>query len=223
MAHPVSVDIVADFVCPWCLLGKRNWDHAVARVPNVQVETVWRPYQLDPTLPREGKPYREYMKAKFAGEEAASRWKEMREYLERAAPAAGIEFRFDALSVRPNTLDSHRLMRWSAGQGQADAMAEALFRAFFADARDIGDQAVLCELADEVGLDGEIIANLLAGDKDSQPVWEEEMFYRKLGVSGVPTYIFNGAFAVSGAQEPDVLADAIRQASQSAPDREEEE
>lgn len=222
MSHPVSVDIVADFVCPWCWLGKRNWDKALALVSGVKVETIWRPYQLDPTLPREGRPYRAYMKAKFAGEEAAGRWAQMRDYLEAAAPDAGIEFRFDALEVRPNTLNAHRLMRWASGQGLAEPVAEALFRAFFADARDIGDRGVLVQLAGEAGMDAEIVAELLAGDKDAKAVWEEEMFYRKLGVSGVPTYIFNGQFAVSGAQDPETLADAIREASQAPADEDEE-
>lgn len=142
MAQKISVDIVADLVCPWCWLGKRNWDTAREAVPEIEVETVWRPYQLDPTLPREGKPYRDYMKAKFAGEDAA-RWNAMREHLEQAAPGAGIEFRFDAITRRPNTLDAHRLMRWARGQNVADAMAEGLFAAFFRDGRDIGDRSEL--------------------------------------------------------------------------------
>jgi len=214
MAHPVSVDIVADFVCPWCWLGKRNWDTAVASMSGVKLETLWRPYQLDPTIPREGRPYRDYMKAKFSGE-ASAQWKQMRDYLEAAAPAAGITFRFDDLEVRPNTLNAHRLMRWAGGQGLSDAVAEALFKAFFEECRDIGDPGVLTEIARHAGMDADIVANLLASEKDSKPVWEEEMFYRKLGVSGVPTYIFNGQFAVSGAQEPSVLVDAIRQAQAS--------
>lgn len=212
MAQKISVDIVADLVCPWCWLGKRNWDAAVATVPDVEVETLWRPYQLDPTLAREGKPYRDYMKAKFSGEDAAGQWKAMREYLENAAPEAGIEFRFDAIEIRPNTLDAHRLMRWARGQDVADAMAEGLFSAFFREARDIGNRDELVRIAAEAGLDAAITRDLLATDRDEKAVWEEEVFFRQLGVSGVPTYIFNGRFAVSGAQEPAALADAIRQA-----------
>lgn len=211
MAQKISVDIVADLVCPWCWLGKRNWDAALASTPDIAVETVWRPYQLDPTLPREGKPYRDYMKAKFSGEDR-QRWTQMRTYLEDAAPAAGIEFRFDDIPVRPNTLNAHRLMRWAGTQGKAGEMAEALFAAFFRDSRDIGERGVLIALASEAGLDAAIVGDLLATDRDEKAVWEEEVFFRKLGVSGVPTYIFNGRFAVSGAQEASVLADAIRQA-----------
>ncbi|WP_417483531.1 DsbA family oxidoreductase [Maricaulis sp.] len=213
MTHPVSIDIVADLVCPWCWLGKRNWDAACKLVPEIPVETFWRPYQLDPDLPRSGRPYREYMKAKFSGANT-ERWTQMRTYLEEAAPAAGIEFRFDDIPVRPNTLNAHRILRWAGGQGVADAAAEGLFRAFFAESEDIGDPAVLARIAGAAGLDATLTAELLASDRDEAEIRAEEAFFRKLGISGVPAYIFNGRFAVSGAQEPQVLADAIRQAAQ---------
>ncbi|MGK0266496.1 MAG: putative DsbA family dithiol-disulfide isomerase, partial [Maricaulis sp.] len=119
----------------------------------------------------------------------------------------------DAIAVRPNTLDAHRILRWAAGQGVADAAAEGLFRAFFADSRDIGDAKTLSEIAGAAGLDAALTAELLASDRDEATIREEEAFFRKLGVTGVPTYIFNGRFAVSGAQEPQILADAIRQAA----------
>ncbi len=220
MSKTVSVDIVTDFVCPWCWLGKRNWDAALDQVRGIQVETTWRPYQLDPTIAREGRPYRDYMKAKFSGEHA-DRWKQMREYLEAAGPDAGIEFRFDDIKTRPNTLNAHRLMRWAAGQGKADAMAEELFDAFFRRSEDIGDSGVLAACAEAAGLERPVIADLLSTDRDEKAVWDEEMFYRKLGVSGVPTYIFNGQFAVSGAQEPAALADAIREAAKQPAEEEE--
>ena len=217
MTNKVSVDIVADLVCPWCWLGKRNWDAARKLVPEIPVETVWRPYQLDPDLPRAGRPYREYMKAKFSGENT-ERWAQMRAHLEQAAPAAGIEFRFDDIPVRPNTLNAHRVLRWAAGQGVENAAAEGLFRAFFADSRDIGDTQTLSQIAGAAGLDDELIAELLSSDQDEKAIREEEAFFRKLGVTGVPTYIFNGRFAVSGAQEPKILADAIRQAASEPPE-----
>jgi predicted DsbA family dithiol-disulfide isomerase len=212
MNKTVTVDLISDLVCPWCWLGKRNWDAAQKLVPDLKVETLWRPFQLDPTLPREGSPYRDYMKVKFAGESAA-RWAQMREHLEAAAPEAGIEFKFDDIPVRPNTLNAHRLMRWAAGQNLQSRMAEALFRAFFTESRDIGSVEILVKIAGTVGLDTSVIQDLLASDRDEKAVWEEEVFYRKLGISGVPTYIFNGQFAVSGAQSPQTLADALREAA----------
>ena len=212
MSKTVTVDIVADIVCPWCWLGKRYWDEAVKLTPDIKTNVTWRPFQLDASIAPQGKPYGEYMKAKFSGEHA-SRWQQMRDHLEAAAPGAGIHFDFDNIPIRPNTLNAHRIMRWATGQDRADAMIEALFEAFFAKGSDIGDPAVLAELAGNAGLDAKLTADLLAGDADRKQITEEEQFYRKLGVSGVPCYIFNGQFAVSGAQPAEELAKAIREAA----------
>ena len=131
MTHSVTVDIVSDLVCPWCWLGKRHWDEARKLTADIKVDTTWRPYQLDPTLAREGRPYKDYMREKFSGAEASGRWKAMRDHLEQAGPGVGIDFRFDDITMRPNTLNAHRLMRWAGGQDKTNAMAEALFSAFF--------------------------------------------------------------------------------------------
>jgi len=216
MSKTVTVDIVADLVCPWCWLGKKNWEAALTLAPEIKVETLWRPYQLDPTLPAEGMPYSDYMKAKFSGEHS-DRWKQMRDHLEAAAPAAGIEFRFDDIKIRPNTINAHRLIRWATGQNLASEMVETLYRAFFSDCRDIGDSETLAELAGQVGLDADLVRELLPTERDKQDVWNEEMFFRKLGVSAVPCYIYNGQLSVSGAETPEILADGIRQASQLPP------
>ena len=222
MSKTVQVDLVADFVCPWCWLGHRYWLDAIERAKDITVETVWRPYQLDPTLDAGGAPYRDYMKAKFAGQDSGH-WTAMREHLEQAAPTAGIRFRFDDMQVRPNTSKAHRLMRWATGQGKADDMADALFQAYFADLKDIGDPAILADLAGQTGLDQSVVAGLLDTDRDAASVWEEEVFYRKLGVSGVPCFIFNGRFAVSGAEDPETLAKAIREAADLPPLPDEDE
>lgn len=208
----VSVDIVSDVVCPWCWLGLRYWDQARALVPDIQTETVFRPFQLDGALPREGADYKAYMKAKF-GNGPDDRFKQMRAHLEAAGPEVGIQFEFDGIPKRPNTLDAHRVIRWAQGQDLGEAATERLHKAFFQDHLDIGDAAVLTQLASEIGLDSEIISDLLSSDRDRQAVLDEEQFYRRLGVQGVPCFIFNGQFAVSGAEDPKVLADAIRQAA----------
>ena len=209
----VSVDLVIDVVCPWCWLGARYWDQARALTPEIEVETVLRPFQLDAGVPASGMAYRDYM-AKKIGPEETGRWRAMREHLQAAGPEAGIVFNFDSIALRPNTLNAHRLIRWARGQGRGAAMAEALFKAFFEDLRDINDAATLADLAGEVGLDPAIIAELLATDRDADAVVKEERFYRSLGVQGVPLFIFNGRFAVSGAEAPEVLADAIRKAAE---------
>jgi len=220
MPGPVRIDLVADFVCPWCWLGWRNWMAAKKLAPDIKSEVTWRPYELDPTLPEEGAPYRDYMKAKFSGQNA-EHWKAMRTHLEAAAPEAGIDFRFDSIARRPSTINAHRVIRWARGQSakKADAVAEGLFAAFFRDGRDIGDTSVLTGIAADAGLDREIVADLLASDRDKADVREEANFFRQLGVTGVPSFIFEGQFAVPGAAEPQVLADALRQAA-SLPERE---
>jgi len=208
----VSVDIVSDVVCPWCWLGLRYWDQARTLVPEVQTETVFRPFQLDGALPREGADYKAYMKAKF-GNGPDDRFKQMRAHLEAAGPEVGIQFEFDGIPKRPNTLDAHRVIRWAQGQDLGEAATERLHKAFFQDHLDIGDTDVLTGLATEIGLDAAIVSDLLSSDRDRQSVLDEEQFYRRLGVQGVPCFIFNGQFAVSGAEDPKVLADAIRQAA----------
>lgn len=211
---PVQVDFVSDFVCPWCWLGHRNWRAAQALAPDIPVVTVWRPYELDPALPREGAPYKEYMKAKFAG---ANRdiWQRMRDHLEAAAPAAGISFRFDEITHRPSTLDAHRLMRWARGQDAAiaDRIADALFAAYFSTLEDIGDIAVLTRIGTEAGLDEAVLKDLLPGSRDADAVRDEANFFRRLGVTGVPTFIFNGQTALPGAAAPETLAEALGEAA----------
>lgn len=213
----VNVDLVLDPVCPWCWLGHRYWQAAQGLAPGIAVETVLRPFQLDASVPKDGQPYRDYMKRRF-GEDSSGRYKAMREHLERAGPDAGIVFNFDEITVRPNTLDAHRLIRWAQGQGKGADAAEALFKAYFEERRDIGASAELVSIAEAIGLDANLVAELLATDRDRDTLQREENFYRSLGVAGVPCFIFNGAFAVSGAEGPETLADAIRKAASLPPE-----
>ena len=212
----VHVDLVSDPVCPWCWLGLRYWDEARRQAGGVETRTILRPFQLDPAVPAGGAPYRDYMRAKF-GEGGSDRFKAMRTYLEDAAPGVGIVFNFDEIPVRPNTLDAHRLIRWAQGQDLGEAMLDALHKAFFEERRDIGGKAVLAEIAGDVGLDADLVAELLATTRDAGEVLSEERFYRSLGVQGVPCYIFNGRFAVSGAESPETLAGAIKKAASQPP------
>jgi predicted DsbA family dithiol-disulfide isomerase len=202
----LDVDIVSDFVCPWCWLGWKQF-----RKSGVAADVVFRPYLLDPLVPKEGRPYRDYMKAKFG--EGDERFKAMREHLEAAGPSLGIHFKFSELTVRPNTLAAHRLMRWAQGQDLGIACAEALFKAYFEELRDIGDVDVLVAIAGEIGLDGDLVSELLESERDADAVNEEIDFFRRLGVSGVPTFIYNGEQALQGAQDADThkkMAKAVK-------------
>lgn len=207
----VTVDIVSDIVCPWCWLGSRYFHMAAKKSPHA-VQLTWRPYMLDPNVPEGGVPYAEYMKVKF-GSGPSDKFKAMRQALEEAAPAAGINFRFGDMPMRPNTLDAHRLMRWAGGQGLGTQAAESLFKAFFDDLKDVGDKAVLADIAGEIGLDKALTAGLLAGDDDKKTVMEEITFFQNLGVSGVPCFIYGGRFAVQGAQPPETHLAAIEKAA----------
>ena len=167
---------------------------------------------LDPNVPKGGVPYHDYMKAKFGGG-PSDRFKTMREALEAAGPGLGIDFKFDNIPMRPNTLDAHRLVRWAQGQGLSSAAAEALFQAFFTDHKDVGDPAALAQIASDIGMDGELMAILLSQEDDKDKVLEEVTYFQKLGVSSVPTFIYNGQFALQGAQPVEAHIKALEQAA----------
>jgi len=213
-AATVQVDFVSDFVCPWCWLGHRNWLAAQKLAADIKVETVWRPYELDPALPPEGAPYKAYMKAKFSGSNRDV-WQKMRDHLEAAAPEAGIAFKFDEITHRPSTLNAHRLMRWARGQDAAIAneVADTLFDAYFNRLDDIGDTDTLIKIGGDAGMDTAILADLLGSDRDAAAVRDEAQFFRRLGVTGVPTFVFNGQLALPGAAAPDVLVEALQEAA----------
>jgi len=211
LPSPVKVDIVSDIVCPWCWLGTRYFNAAVQH-SQTDIDVTWRPYMLDPLVPAKGVAYGEYMKKKF-GDGPRDRFKAMREHLESAAPDVGIDFKFSEIPMRPNTLNAHRIMKWAQGQGKGNLCAEALFKAFFQDLEDIGDIDVLIKISKKIGLDSEIIADLLTQDNDRDSVMAEIQYFRGLGISGVPSFIYNGQFLVQGAQSVDTHIDAIEKAT----------
>ncbi len=213
----IRVDIVSDIVCPWCWLGARYFLNA-AKQSKHNVELTWRPYMLDPTVPEKGVPYRNYMKSKF-GDGPNDRFKAMRTHLEEAAPGAGIQFNFGDIPMRPNTLNAHRLMRWAGGQGKGTEAAEKLFKAFFTDLQDVGNHDLLTKIAGEIGMDPELVGELLSGEDEKKSVQEEIMYFRNLGVSGVPCFIYEGQFAVQGAQPVDAHLKAIDEAAKLAQGR----
>ena len=208
----IQVDIVSDIVCPWCWLGVRYFEKA-AKQSKHDVVLTWRPYMLDPTVPEGGVPYNDYMKQKFGTDGPNDRFKAMREALETAAPDVGISFKFGQIPMRPNTLDGHRLLRWAQGQDLGNAASNALFRSFFTDLKDIGDHVVLKDIAEEIGMDAHLVAELLDKDDDKNAVREEIMYFRNLGINGVPCFIYNGQFAVQGAQPVEAHIKALNEAT----------
>ncbi len=213
---PVNIDVVSDVMCPWCYIGKKRLETALAALPaDLQVHVHWRPYQLDSTLPKEGKDRRLYLSEKFGGAERAQ---QVYDTIADAGRAENIPFDFDGITVSPNTLDAHRLIRWSAtdAPGVQDRLVDILFRAFFIEGKNIGDNAVLLDAAEQAGMDRAVTETLLMSDADRTEVEGEIETARHMGVTGVPCFILDNKYAIMGAQTADVLADAIRQvASQS--------
>ncbi|WP_095200226.1 DsbA family oxidoreductase [Mesorhizobium carmichaelinearum] len=209
-ANAITVDVVSDVVCPWCFIGQKRLDRAVAAAGDVDVHIRWRPFQLDPTIPPQGKDRREYMLAKFGSEE---RIREIHARIEPLGEAEGISFAFDAIKVAPNTLDAHRLIRWAGAAGEAvqNRLVRRLFQLNFEEGVNIGDHAVLVEAAREAGMDASVVATLLPTDADVEAVRTEIATASRMGISGVPCFLLEGKYAVMGAQDADTLADAIRQ------------
>jgi len=209
-ANAITVDVVSDVVCPWCFIGQKRLDKAVAAAGDVDVHIRWRPFQLDPTIPPQGKDRREYMRAKFGSDE---RIREIHARIEPLGEAEGISFAFDAIKVAPNTLDAHRLIRWAGAAGEAvqNRLVRRLFQLNFEEGVNIGDHAVLVEAAREAGMDASVVASLLPTDADVEAVRTEIATASRMGISGVPCFLLEGKYAVMGAQDVDTLADAIRQ------------
>lgn len=203
----LQIDIVSDVMCPWCYIGKKRLDKAAA-LSGIAVAEHWRPYQLDPTLPAQGKDRKQYLEEKFGGSErATAAYDQVRE----AGKAEGIPFDFKAIKVSPNTLNAHRVIRWAAngGPGVQTALVEKLFRLYFEEGVNVGDTNVLVDAAAECGMDREIVADLLASDADIDKVQAEIAVAQRMGVSGVPCFIVESRFAIVGAQDPDTLAGAL--------------
>ncbi len=207
----MQIDVIIDTICPWCYIGQTRLSRALAARPELDVVFVWRPFQLDPRTPPEGRERRSYMAAKFGGLQRAQRHSQS---LERSGRQEGIAFRFEAIERTPNTLDSHRMIAYAASYGIAPEMVDRLFSAYFVDGRDIGDHATLVSLGGELGLDGRALAAYLATDEDRARLIAEDQQVRLLGVNGVPCYVIAGRYAVSGAQSPEVILQVLDLARQ---------
>ena len=207
----VRIDVVSDVVCPWCFIGKRRLEKAIALKPDIPVEVHWRPYFLNDWIPREGISRDEYLTTKFGSPE---KYKGIAGRVAAAAAEEGLTYAIDKISRQPNTTDAHRLIRWAEGIGKAAEMKQKLMDLYFTQGADLTNRAVLVEAAADVGLDAEDIAAALASDKGVDEIEREVEAAKDAGIQGVPLFIFGGKFAVSGAQAPEYLADAIERVAQ---------
>ena len=196
-ASPIRVDMIADFACPWCYLGWRGLAAARTERPDIALELLWRPYQLDPSLPEEGVDRRAYLAAKFPDR---SRLSAVHDALVASGAELGIQFNFDAITRAPNTSAAHRLMRWAKGLGLDDLVGEALYAAYFVAGRDIGAPEVLAEIGGGAGMDPLLILDLLSRGADQDAVSRDHRIAVEGGVTGVPFFVFDEKFAAIGAQ-----------------------
>ena len=222
----MQIDVISDTVCPWCFIGKRRLMRAMALRPHIAFDVKWRPYRLDPTVPKGGMDRQAYMRAKFG--DNPMKIVEMHKLIAAEGVKDGIEFDFAAIRRRPDTLDSHRLIRWAEANGVQDDVVERLFIAYFENGEDIGDVRILSDIADLCGMDGVEVAEMLEGDTDSLLVEREDQIAHEMGVTGVPAMIFGGKLAVAGARDPEMLAVVIDRvaamsAGQSEPVEDEED
>ncbi|HQU68689.1 MAG TPA: DsbA family oxidoreductase [Albidovulum sp.] len=193
----IKMDIISDVACPWCYVGKSYLDRALEQRADHPFALEWHPFQLNPDMPKGGMDRREYMALKFGDRDNVVR---IHAPLLQHAEKAGITFNLDRIARTPNSLDAHRLIHWAGLEGRQTPVVSALFRAYWAEGRDIGDAGVLADIAGENGLDRAMIARLLEGDSDRAEITARDTHARARGVSGVPTFIIDNRYAVQGAQ-----------------------
>ncbi len=205
---PVTIDVVSDVVCPWCFIGKKRLEKALALKPNIPVEVRFHPYFLNPWVPREGMTRDEYLTTKFG---SPDKYTAIAGRVAAAAAAEGLTYAVEKMRRQPNTLDCHRLILWAQAIGKAPEMKQRLMDRYFTDGADLSDREVLVQIAADVGLDAGKTRVLLESDADVDKIEAMANSAKDAGIDGVPTFIIGGAAAVTGAQSPEVLANAIEQ------------
>ena len=211
----MRIDVISDTICPWCYIGKKRLDAALEQRPDLDIEVVYRPFQLNPDTPREGLDRKEHVSKKFGNREQA---RQIFDNIAKTGAQDGIDFDFTRQDRLPNTLDSHRLNHWAHTAGVQDKVVDLLFERYFIEGADVGDAKVLVEVATEAGMDADVVERLLSSDADEEDVKKEEAVGRNMGVTGVPCFVIDGKYALLGAQDTDMLVRAIDTAWQEAQD-----
>ena len=202
----LHIDVVSDVVCPWCFIGKRRLENALEQVPDIPVDINWRPYFLNPWIPRDGIDRQTYLETKFG---SAERYAVIAERVVAAAALEGLLYASDAISRQPNTLDCHRLILWSRSATDPGNMKQRLMELYFSEGADLSDPNTLIQAAVDCGMDGDLVRRLLASDADVDRIEKEANSAKEAGIDGVPCFIFGGSTIVTGAQSPEYLASAI--------------
>jgi predicted DsbA family dithiol-disulfide isomerase len=198
----INIDVISDTVCPWCFIGKRRLEKALADRPDYLFQINWRPFQLNPDLPKDGMSRAQYLALKFGSDDRASK---IYQTVHMAALEEGLDIKFNGLNNQPNTLSSHRLIRWAGTAGVQNEVVELLFQEYFFNGRDIGDADTLASVAAKAGMDRDLVHELVLSGADEKLVADEEVVARRMGIAGVPCFVIDGKYAVSGAQDSAVL------------------
>ncbi|KUP92564.1 DsbA family oxidoreductase [Tritonibacter horizontis] len=202
----VKLDILSDPICPWCYIGKSQLDRALAEYPDAPFVIEWHPFQLNPDMPASGMDRRTYLETKFGGKDNAVRvYAQIAEHAE----TAGVNIDFEAMKRTPNTVDAHRLIHWAGLEAKQSPVVDGLFQAYFVDGKDIGDHAVLADIAAAAGMERDVVTKLLASENDIEDIQNRDSHSRKMGVSSVPTFIVANQHVIPGAQPPEVWAQVI--------------
>ncbi len=199
----MQIDFIFDAVCPWCYIGKRRLEAALRLRPHLSVTPRWRPFLLNPEIPPEGIDRTAYLVNKFGSEARVSR---VYGAIAKAGQSAEIDFEFDRIRQTPNTVNAHRMVRFAERSGRANEAVEALFLNYFVNGKNIGENDILIDIGKNLGLDDEALEAYLRGDRDAAFIYEENARAHRLGINGVPSFIFNTKMAISGAQDAEILA-----------------
>lgn len=199
----MDIHIFFDTVCPWCYIGKKRLEQALAQRPDIEARTLWRPFLLNREMPPEGISRDDYLVRKFGSE---ARVRRVYGAIAQAGQSVDIDFDFERIDRTPNSITSHRLVIFASHAGKGDAAVENLYIEFFINGRNIGDERVLLEIGERIGLDRSELEAYFAGEKDVHYIYDENTRAHRMGVNGVPAFVFNNEMVISGAQEPQILA-----------------
>ena len=203
-----KIDIISDPICPWCYIGKTRLDRALELNPTHNFIIEWHPFQLNPTMPKDGMDRREYLEAKFGGQKEAI---EVYSNIDKTATETGLSLNFGGIKRTPNTIDAHRLIHWAGIEGRQNSIIDRLFKAYFQEGRDISEHSVLTRIASAAGMDQDVVRSLLKSDADKEDIKARDTDARKRGIQGVPEFVVANEYVIQGAQTIDIWDNIIKE------------
>ncbi|MDA8760662.1 DsbA family oxidoreductase [Amylibacter sp.] len=203
-----KIDIISDPICPWCYIGKTRLDRALELNPTHNFIIEWHPFQLNPTMPKDGMDRREYLEAKFGGQKEAI---EVYSNIDKTATETGLSLNFGGIKRTPNTIDAHRLIHWAGIEGRQNSIIDRLFKAYFQEGRDISEHSVLTRIASAAGMDQDVVRSLLKSDADKEDIKARDTDARKRGIQGVPAFVVANEYVIQGAQTIDIWDNIIKE------------